>query len=442
MKKLALIILFFLLSNCSFDTKTGIWENSQIVSGKNEDERFKDFTTLENEDESFNSIVRPMKNLQLIIEKPKNVISWIDEFYNKSNNYDNFTYKNLNELIFKSNKISKHTINQKILFDNQNIFLSDNRGNIIVYSISLKKIIYKFNFYQKKYKKLEKKIKLTIEKNIIYVSDNIGHIYALNYKTNKVIWAKNYKIPFRSNLKLTKKLLLVADQNNNFYLLNKLNGEIARFIPTEETTLKNDFINSIGYSDDIIYFLNTYGSLYSINEDDLKINWFINLNKSVDINAASLFYSNPIIINKDKVIVSTTPYLYVFDAKTGVTSLKLAVSSIVHPIISGNNLFLVTKNNLLVCLSTQTGKVIYSLNISEEIGDFLNIKSKQIFIKSLIIVNSKLSIFLQNSYLTQLDVNGKVTSVDKLPQKLNSFPIFINDSILYLNNKNKLIILN
>ena len=174
----------------------------------------------------------------------------------------------------------------------------------------------------------------------------------------------------------------------------------------------------------------------------MKINWFINLNKSVDINAASLFYSNPIIINKDKVIVSTTPYLYVFDAKTGVTSLKLAVSSIVHPIISGNNLFLVTKNNLLVCLSTQTGKVIYSLNISEEIGDFLNIKSKQIFIKSLIIVNSKLSIFLQNSYLTQLDVNGKVTSVDKLPQKLNSFPIFINDSILYLNNKNKLIILN
>ena len=62
----------------------------------------------------------------------------------------------------------------------------------------------KFNFYKKKYKKIKKKLNFIIENGIIYVSDNIGYLYAFNYKTKKFLWAKNYKIPFRSNIKLKK----------------------------------------------------------------------------------------------------------------------------------------------------------------------------------------------------------------------------------------------
>ena len=39
----------------------------------------------------------------------------------------------------------------------------------------------------------------------------------------------------------------------------------------------------------IFIFLNTFGSLYSINFDNFNINWFINLNQSFDLNPRNLF---------------------------------------------------------------------------------------------------------------------------------------------------------
>ena len=79
---------------------------------------------------------------------------------------------------------------------------------LFVFSIDENKIIQKFNFYKKKFKKKEKKLNIIVEKNIIFVSDNFGYLYAYDYKKNKVIWAKNYKVPFRSNLKILKINLL------------------------------------------------------------------------------------------------------------------------------------------------------------------------------------------------------------------------------------------
>ena len=49
-------------------------------------------------------------------------------------------------------------------------------------------------------------VRIVTEKDIIYIADNIGYAYSYNYKANNIIWAKNYKIPFSSNLKILKKL--------------------------------------------------------------------------------------------------------------------------------------------------------------------------------------------------------------------------------------------
>ena len=38
-----------------------------------------------------------------------------------------------------------------------------------------------------------------------------------------------------------------------------------------------------------IFFINTYGSLYSINKNNYKLNWFLNLDQTVDMNLNNLF---------------------------------------------------------------------------------------------------------------------------------------------------------
>jgi len=435
------LIAALLLSHCSFDNKTGIWKNSNEVDLVNKN-RFENFETLYTQQKSFNNIIPPTNNLKIALDPIQSNFEWSDEFYHNSNNYINFSYKNQNQVIFKSKRLTRRGIKDKFLFKDGNIFITDIKGNMKVFSVEKQKIIYKFNFYKKKFKKLKKNLNFIIEKNIIYISDNIGYLYALNYETQKLIWAKNFKIPFRSNIKISDDVVILADQNNFLYFINKNNGERLKFIPTEEVTIKNDFINSLALGNKSVFFLNTYGSLYSINKKNFAINWFLNLNTSLSLGTNNLFFSNQIVFNKDKIIISTDPNLYVINSKTGSTFFKIPITSIVKPIISGKNLFIITKDNLLVCINLDSGRIIYSIDIGKEIAKFLDSKKKPINIKFLSILNNNLFIFLNNSYLVNFNANGKINGINKLPSKLETQPIFINDSILYLNKRKKLMIIN
>ncbi len=441
MKKLILILILFLSSHCSFDTRSGIWQNSDPVN-KEQEKRFKDFETLYTEKKTFNKIIEPNKNLSLELGPISTNNQWSDEFYQNSNNFDHFGYENLNEIIFKSKKISGHKLKDQLLFDGSNAITTDIKGNIIIYSIQEKRIIFKYNFYKKKFKKIKKNLSLIIENNIIYVFDNLGYFYALNYENKKLLWAKNLKIPFRSNIKIFDNKIITSDQNNTLYFFDKFNGKQLKFIPTEETTIKNDFINSLSLNKDSLIYLNTFGSLYSINVQNSRINWFVNLKQSYSLNPANLFYSNPVVSFKDRIILSTDPDLYILNSNNGSIISKISITSIVSPVISGNNIFVITKDNLLVCINLFTGKIIYSINIEKKIADFLETKNKSISIKTFSLANNNLLIFLNNSYLVAFSKNGKIEKILKLKSKLSSTPIFINKSILFFNKKNKIIVLN
>jgi outer membrane protein assembly factor BamB len=121
---------------------------------------------------------------------------------------------------------------------------------------------------------------------------------------------------------------------------------------------------------------------------------------------------------------------------------KISINAAIKPVISGKNIFLVTNRNLLVCINLETGEIIYSVDINQNISEFLNTKKKSLSIKTLAIVNNDLYLFLNNSYFVKFISNGKIKSIVKLSSPPQSLPIFINESILYLNYKNKLIINN
>ena len=147
------IIFLFLLINCSFDNKSGIWTNNDKKNTK--DQVFKDFKKISTKDDEFNKIIN-IKDLNLNLSEPKTSSQWQDIFYNYGNNSENFKYSKKNQLIFKSKKLSKKNVNKFILLKNNNLILSDKKGNIVTFSIDQNKIVSKFNFYKKNIKKLKK----------------------------------------------------------------------------------------------------------------------------------------------------------------------------------------------------------------------------------------------------------------------------------------------
>jgi hypothetical protein len=444
MKIIYTLFIFLIFQHCSFDNKSGIWKNEESPSEKTEKNKlFNEFKTLSISENIFNKEIQIENNFVFKISEPIQNFEWNDVYYKHDNNYENFKYKGINQKIQKSKKLTRNFSNNLILFDEKSVLLSDESGNIITYDLSNNIMSSKYNFYKKKYKKFKKNLNFIVNNNIIYIADNIGYLYAYNYKFNNVIWAKNYKIPFRSNLKILKGKLIASNQNNTLYFFDKTNGELLKKIPTEETIIKNHFINNLSSNgQNTIFFLNSYGTLYSFNIDTMKVNWFVNLNQNLELNPSNLFFGNQIVFNNNKIIVSSNKKTYIIDFLTGSILYKKNFSSYIKPIINNDYAFFITSNNFLISMNLDDGKIIYSYDINKKISDFLNLKPKNVNIKNFSLADNKIIIFLKNSYVLAFEVFGEVVSVKKLPSKIKSDPIFINETILFMNKKNQLVAVN
>jgi outer membrane protein assembly factor BamB len=442
MKIIYYILVILFLQSCSFDKKSGIWKNSSEEI-KKVNNNFKDFKKIVLESEIFfNKTVELDKEFIFSLTSSSFPNKWNDFFYENNNVNANFAYSDKNELIFQSSKLSRKKMNSNILFDRNLLLSSDSQGNIILYSLEKKKILYKYNFYKKKYNKFKKKLYYILKDGLLYVSDNIGYLYVYNYLENNIIWAKKFDAPFRSNLKINNKNIFLADENNNLFIINSLNGNILRKIPSEEVLVKNNFINNLSLGKNNLFFLNTFGTLYSIDTNSLQVNWFINVNSSIESNLEKLFYSNEIKVLKDNLIITTNNILQVLDSNNGSTKFKIPINSQIPPVVNSDYIFIITKNNYLVSIQISSGKIIYSYEISQLISNFLKSKKAKINIRLIRLINNQLFIFLENDFVVKLSINGVLQDIFKLQKKMNSNPIFIENSLIYLNNKNKIIILN
>ena len=440
MRLFYILLTIIFLQSCSFDNKSGIWKNENMIPEI--DEKFDQLESVVTVAPNFEKIIKVKEDYKFRLSKKVLNKNWSDIYYNSSNNYKNFEYKNANEIFLKSRKISRKQLNKNILFENNYLISSDNQGNIIIFSINENQVFRKINFYKKKYKKIDKILNIIFKNDTVYISDNLGYLYAYNYIDNKYIWAKNYKIPFRSNLKIYENKLIAVNQNNNLFYFEKKTGEILKSIPTEETILKNNFINNLSIHKKNTFFLNTYGSLYSISNDSLRINWFVNLNDSIILSSDNLFQGNQIISDRNKIVVSSNNNTYVIDANSGLILSKKKFSSKIKPLIINDHFFTITKNNLLVSMEVSTGKIIYSYNINEKIAKFLNSKKKNAPIQNLMMADDRLIIFLNNSYYLKTNIYGEIIEIKKLPSVLNSNQIIVNGFLIFINKQNKIYMVN
>ena len=131
----------------------------------------------------------------------------------------------------------------------------------------------------------------------------------------------------------------------------------------------------------------------------MRINWVINLNRSIDLNSNNLFSGNEVVHYKDKIIISSKEFTYVLDEGTGGVLFKKNFKPILKPIIVDNYLFLITENNLIISIDLSDNKIIYSYDINTKISDFLSIKKKKVYFKSFSILNNKIFLYFYKTHI-------------------------------------------
>ena len=257
MKKLFLVLAITTFSSCSFDNKTGIWQdatdipvNNQVtktISDSEPEQRYEDIFI---KDETFNEEKEATALSMVKIEEPKKITNWLQEYATPSNNVSNYSYSANKILLYKSSKLNNFLsvnkdLNKKINFYKNNFISHDNKGKIFIFSLSLNKKIFEFDFYKKNFKKFNKKINFIINDSILYAADNLGYLYAINLDRQSLIWAKNYGIPFRSNLKFANNQIFLANQDNVIYSINPDTGEKNWQFASSLTFLKSDYVNNL-----------------------------------------------------------------------------------------------------------------------------------------------------------------------------------------------------
>ena len=109
MKNKILFLFVIIFYSCSFDNKSGIWKDENLITEENNDS-FREFKKLSITYSPFNKIVNIKKNFKLKSPALINVTEWNDIFLNYNNNLFNLKYSDLNKENFRSGKISRKII--------------------------------------------------------------------------------------------------------------------------------------------------------------------------------------------------------------------------------------------------------------------------------------------------------------------------------------------
>ena len=440
-RTLYLIFLAFLLNNCSFDNKTGIWTGSKNISKKKD---VKD-SNIELIFKKQNEIVRNKEltlKQNLKFERPILFTDWSQSYQNKFNYIGNVSF--LNEGNYKKySNISKSKINKNILVNKDNLFFSDIKGNIGVFSLIDNKLIYKFNFYKKKFKKTKIIIKLIIKDESIIAADNLGYVYSINLRKKKLSWAKNFLVPFRSNLKIINNTLYLSDEKNKIILIDIQTGRKVDEFYTQPPKAVSKFESNLALdSNGNLLFLSTNGTLYSLNLKNQKtLNWIQNFKPENEI----IFKGKPITIFNGLIIVSSDKSISIL-SENGEKIWDLSIESNISPIVSGNTIITITKDNYLLLIDKENGEIIYSKNIYSLIkNDFKkNLNRKINTIDNIFFVNNRLLIISNNSYFIEINLqnNLNVNSIKKNPFDISSNIIFLKNKMIFVSNSKKVYTVN
>ena len=436
-KIIYLVFFLFFLNNCSFDNKTGIWTGSDKIAKKKDINKENLEFIFKKDNQIIQEKELSSENL-LAINNPVLFSSWSQQYQNKFNYIGNVSYTNKGNYK-KFSKISRSEVNKNIIVHKNNLFFSDNKGNIGIFSFTRNQLIFKFNFYKKKFKSTKKNIKLILNGNFIIAADNLGYIYSIDYKKNKLNWAKNFLVPFRSNLKIKDKTLYLSDEKNKIILVNIENGKKIDELYTQPSTAVSKFESNIALDkNNNLVFLSTNGSLYSINFTNQKnINWIQNFKPENEI----IFNGNPINIFNDQILISTNKNISLIDIN-GKKLWNLNIESSILPVISGNTIFTINKDNYLIFIQKDTGEIVYTKNIHALMQkDFKKKFQRKIKkIDHIFLTDNKLLLISKNSYFVVLSIDNivNISSIKKNPFDISSDLIFLKDEMIFVSNSKRI----
>ena len=329
----------------------------------------------------------------------------------------------------KSSKI----LGQPVIF-NDLIFFLDAKSNVISFSLKSNKIIWKRNISLKNENNHNIGGGIVIYKDSLIINSAYGQIISLGILKGEINWEINVDSPIRSAPTIFENKLLSLTVSNKLYVLNADDGSLLwqhQGIFNNTTLIDSP---KVAVDENIVIVPYSNGEFFALNVNNGKEIWrnsFIDIEVKETTNAFSDIDAFPIIKKDIVVITSAIGKLFAVNKKTGGKLWIRDISSTQTPLVNGNSIFIVNRNEEIICLNILDGGTKWVLPIDDKLSDY----KKYIWL-SPILINSKLLLVGGNKKLITIDTyTGVIDKIKNIPNYPASSPIIVN-SIPYLMLRN------
>ncbi len=434
MNRFIILILLIFVSNCSLDTKSGIWTKKQKIITE---EKEKNIKNLFKKDGVLEKELNPSLKIELEGRLTKD--SFTD---NQNNNNGRLDYDgNLKSISkFKFSKIKNfNLLEPEILAINNNLIFHDNTGTLIKFDTA-SKIIWKKNYYSKIEKKSKPILFFNNNDSILIVADNLSKYYAVSIKNGNLLWSKNNAAPFNSQIKLYKDKFFVIDFDNILRCFSIKNGKELWKIKTANTFIKSEKKLSITIANNIVYFNNSIGDISAADIESGSLLWQTpTQNKSIYQDSFFLKVSNLITDGKSIVFSNNKNEFYSLDSETGLINWKQSVNSNLTSSLINELIFSISNEGYLIIIDNKTGNII---RITDLFDSFKSKKRSKIKPVGFFVGKSNIYLTTDNGKLLVVDIKtGKTILILKIDNEKISRPFVLNKN-LYIIKENSIIKLN
>ena len=434
MNRFIILILLIFVSNCSLDTKSGIWTKKQKIITE---EKEKNIKNLFKKDGVLEKELNPSLKIELEGRLTKD--SFTD---NQNNNKGRLDYDgNLKSISkFKFSKIKNfNLLEPEILAINNNLIFHDNTGTLIKFDTA-SKIIWKKNYYSKLEKKSKPILFFNNNDSILIVADNLSKYYAVSIKNGNLLWSKNNAAPFNSQIKLYKDKFFVIDFDNILRCFSIKNGKELWKIKTANTFIKSEKKLSITIANNIVYFNNSIGDISAADIESGSLLWQTpTQNESIYQDSFFLKVSNLITDGKSIVFSNNKNEFYSLDSETGLINWKQSVNSNLTSSLINELIFSISNEGYLIIIDNKTGNII---RITDLFDSFKSKKRSKIKPVGFFVGKSNIYLTTDNGKLLVVDIKtGKTISILKIDNEKISRPFVLNKN-LYIIKENSIIKLN
>ena len=420
-------VLSILLSNCSLDTKSGIWTDKENLKEDIKVER-DSLTKIFLKKKVLNKEFNPNLKIKLTSRLINN--NFIN---NLTNNDGRFNYDGELKKVskFKFSKIDNFEYYEpNIIFESDNLIFFDKKGSILKFSLD-SEIIWKKNYYNKEEKKLSPILTLAKNSDTLIVADNISKYYAVDIKNGNLKWLKYNSSPLNSEIKTYKDKFFIIDLNNILRCISIKDGSEIWNVKANNTFLKSSKKLSIIIVNEVLYFNNSTGDITAVDINTGSMLWQRpTQNNTIYENTFTLKMSK-IVANDEMIIFSNNKNeFYSLDLKTGNLKWKQNINSSVQPSIVNDLIFTVTKEGFLTIVDSLSGNIVRVTDLF----DSIKIKKRKKIIPAGFVVTKK-NIYLTTNQgrLFTIDIEtGKTKSINKIDRNKISRPFIINKKMFLI----------